>query len=177
MRGNRISDYYRSTPVQVCNLSSVVAVSSSALSSFGTQKRWDRLGVGDNSYGPTGRWNRLGRYYTCEYSVQVQGLSSVTAIAAGEVHSLALKSDGTVWAWGNNYYGQLGDGTTTDRYTPVQVQGLSSVVAVAADISHSLAVKSDGTVWAWGKNDHGQLGDGTTCKTLYPRSTFRVSVQ
>ena len=57
--------------------------------------------------------------------VQVSSLSGVTAIAEGHYHTLAMKSDGTVWAWGWNDYGQLGDGTTTDRTTPVQVIGLS----------------------------------------------------
>ena len=83
-------------------------------------------------------------------------------IAAGDHHCLALKSDGTVWAWGYNGHGQLGDGTTTDRPTPVQVTGLSGVTAIAAAEYHSLALKSDGTVWAWGRNEKGELGDGTT---------------
>ncbi|MDQ0114055.1 RCC1 domain-containing protein [Paenibacillus harenae] len=82
--------------------------------------------------------------------VQVQGLDSVVSIAAGGGHSLAVKSDGALWVWGYNYYGQLGDGSTTDRDTPIQLQGLSSVAAIAADEWHSLALKSDGTVWAWG---------------------------
>ena len=77
--------------------------------------------------------------------------ASVTPqISGGASHSLSLKSDGTVWAWGKNDYGQLGDGTTTQRSTPVQVSSLSGVIAVADGDYHSLAVKSDGTVWAWG---------------------------
>jgi uncharacterized repeat protein (TIGR01451 family) len=72
---------------------------------------------------------------------------------------LALKSDGTVWAWGDNDVGQLGDGTTTSRMTPTQVGGLAGVTAIAAGDLHSLAVKGDGTVWAWGSNEFGQLGD------------------
>lgn len=84
----------------------------------------------------------------------------VVAIAAGYYHSLALKSDGTVWAWGNNSYGELGNGTTNSSNIPVQVSGLSNVIAIAAGGFHSLAVKSNGTVWAWGNNDNGQLGNG-----------------
>ncbi len=97
--------------------------------------------------------------------VQVSDLSGVIAIAAGEYHSLALKSNGTVWAWGRNNYGQLGNGTTTNKNTPVQVSGLSSVIAIAAGTFHSIALKSDGTVWAWGVNEYGQLGDNTTTRS------------
>ncbi len=105
--------------------------------------------------------------------VEVGGLSGVVAVAGGGLHSLAVKGDGTVWAWGQNASGQLGDGTTTDRATPLQVSGLSGVVAVAAgwenfQRAHSLAVKSDGTVWAWGWNASGQLGDGTTADRSTP---------
>ncbi|MDE3155355.1 MAG: chitobiase/beta-hexosaminidase C-terminal domain-containing protein [Acidobacteriota bacterium] len=90
------------------------------------------------------------------------------AVAAGGVSSYALQSDGTVWAWGDNAWGELGDGTLTNRLTPVQVSGLSDVIAIAAGTSHALAVKSDGTVWAWGKNASGQLGDGTTSTRSVP---------
>jgi alpha-tubulin suppressor-like RCC1 family protein len=82
-------------------------------------------------------------------------------ISAGYAHSIALKSDGTLWAWGYNGDGELGDGSTTDRYTPVQVSGGGSTwAAIAAGYAHTIALKSDGTLWAWGDNDYGQLGDG-----------------
>jgi alpha-tubulin suppressor-like RCC1 family protein len=87
-------------------------------------------------------------------------------VAAGDYHSVALKSDGTVWAWGYNVYGQLGDGTTTQRTTPVQVSGLSGVIAIAGGGQYwTLALKSDGTVWAWGYNGNGQFGNGTTASS------------
>jgi alpha-tubulin suppressor-like RCC1 family protein len=86
----------------------------------------------------------------------------VEQAAAGSSHGLALRSDGTVWAWGLNGAGELGDGTTTSRSTPVQVTGLSGVTQVAACGAFSLALRSDGTVWAWGDNRAGELGRGMT---------------
>jgi len=80
-----------------------------------------------------------------------------------------------VWAWGYNNTGQLGDGTTTDRASPVAVPGLVNVVAVAAGNQHSLAMKSDGTVWGWGYNAFGQLGDGTTVTRTTPVQMSGIS--
>lgn len=93
-------------------------------------------------------------------------LNSIVSISAGEGHNLALKSDGTVWAWGWNGLGQLGNGTTNDSHTPTQVFGLGSVVAISGRAYHCLALKSDGTVWGWGWNSWGQLGNGTTTNAV-----------
>jgi alpha-tubulin suppressor-like RCC1 family protein len=67
-----------------------------------------------------------------------------------------------VWAWGSNAYGQVGDGTETQRDSPVQVIGLTGTLAVASGAYHSLALKADGSAWAWGYNHYGQLGTGFT---------------
>jgi len=83
-------------------------------------------------------------------------------ITMGCYHGLVLKADGTVWAWGTNGSGELGDGSTTSRTTAARVPGLDHVVAVSAGSGHCLALKADGTVWAWGDNQTNQLGDGTT---------------
>ncbi len=95
-------------------------------------------------------------------------LNSIIAVSAGESHNTALKSDGTVWTWGWNALGQLGDGTTNDAHTPVQVVGLTNIVAISGRGYHTLALKSDGTVWAWGLNSSGQLGNGSTSFTMLP---------
>jgi hypothetical protein len=89
-------------------------------------------------------------------------LTGVIAISAGGGHTVALKADGTVWAWGANSDGRLGDGTTIDRSLPVRVSGLTGVVAISAGGSHTVALKSDGSVMSWGANYNAQLGDGTT---------------
>ncbi len=82
-------------------------------------------------------------------------------MAAGHQHSLALKRDGSLWAWGYNKYGGLGDGTDTTRRVPTRIGTASDWQAVAGGDGHSLALKKDGSLWAWGWNVFGQLGDGT----------------
>ncbi len=106
--------------------------------------------------------------------VPVANLTGVTAVAAGNEHSLALLSNGTVMAWGANREGQLGVGTTTGSRTPEAISGLSGVVAVAAGNEHSLVLLSNGTVMAWGSNEEGQLGVGTSKTT---KSTTPVAVK
>jgi alpha-tubulin suppressor-like RCC1 family protein len=88
-------------------------------------------------------------------------LRDIIGIAAGAGHCLALRKDGTVLAWGENVVGQLGDGTTTDRFLPVEVSGIAGIASVAAGWNSSFAVCRDGTVWGWGYNVFSQLGDGT----------------
>ena len=78
-------------------------------------------------------------------------------------------------AWGQNGNGQLGDGTTTDRNTPVTVNNLSGVKTLATGWDHSLALKEDGTVWAWGNNSYGQLGNGTTTDSHTPVKVRNLS--
>ena len=87
--------------------------------------------------------------------------STIPQISGGGYHSLALKSDGTVWSWGRNNFGQLGNSKRSKKNTPVPVINLEDVIAIAAGTWHSMALKSDGTVWMWGRNNYGQLGDGT----------------
>ena len=155
----------RLAPVQVAGLTGVTAVAAGgghtvALKNDGTVWAW-----GNNDFGQIGNGTTVNRVLT---PAQVAGLTGVAAIAAGGRHTVAVKNDGTVWAWGNNDSGQLGDGTTVNRLTPVQVAGISGVSALAAGGRHTVAVKNDGTVWAWGLNEVGQLGDGTTTSRLTP---------
>lgn len=90
-------------------------------------------------------------------------------LVAGEAHAMATCSDGTIFAWGFNGSGQLGDGTYDSHNVAVPVLDLSDVVYIAAGYQHSVAVKKDGTVWAWGYNGAGQVGDGTTVSRTSPR--------
>ncbi|NOY81102.1 MAG: hypothetical protein GXP31_08870, partial [Kiritimatiellaeota bacterium] len=101
--------------------------------------------------------------------------SGVVAVAAGYAHSLALKEDGSVWAWGANGNGQLGDGTGANQTAPVQVLS-SGVQAIAAGGAISLFLKTNGSLWVCGENSHGQVGDGSTQDRLVPVRVFESGI-
>jgi alpha-tubulin suppressor-like RCC1 family protein len=124
-----------------------------ALKIDGTVASW-----GSNNYGALG--DRMNSGWSSAVPVAVYGLSGITAVAAGPNYGLALKSDRTVWAWGQNNFGQLGNGTALDSNFPVKVPSLSDIASIHAGDSFAFAVKTDGTVWAWGNGEFGQLGNG-----------------
>lgn len=101
------------------------------------------------------------------------GLERIVMVAAGPRHSLALKAGGTVWAWGSNTQGQLGDGSTTDRDRATKVPGLTDIIWIGAggrdgSSNTSFALKRDGTLYAWGSNGNRELADGTTTNRVSP---------
>lgn len=155
-------------PQRIAGLTNVTAVSagqdySLGLDANGTVWSWGYAGAG-----------RLGNGITSGNYPKPQPLTSFPGairISAGSEHALALRSDGSVWAWGLNNFGQVGDGTTTDRSTPTRVADLSNIFAVAAGGFHSLALDRSGNVWAWGNNCCGQLGDVSS-----PNSTVPVRI-
>jgi alpha-tubulin suppressor-like RCC1 family protein len=148
----------RRSPIAVPGMTNVVAVAAGGQHSLAVKADASLWAWGDNSQGQLGDGTTVSLQTS---PVQVTSLSNVVAIAAGYYHSLALTADGSLWAWGANSAGQLGDGTTTLRRSPVQVTTLGGATALAAGQYHSLALASDSTVWAWGRNVEGQLGDGT----------------
>ena len=104
--------------------------------------------------------------------------SGVIQIAAGKIYSLALKADGSVWAWGNNAWGQMGDGTKTDRLSPISVLPPgSNVIKIAAGKDFAFALKKDGSVWGWGTNDSHQLGPERTDNLGEPEYFIRSPIQ
>lgn len=156
------SDNGKITPIQVAGLSDIIAVEaghkhSLALDADGYVWCW-----GNNEFGQQGNGTTNGNEAAPR---QVAGVNNVAALAAGWAHTLALKTDGTVWAWGYNSQGQLGDNTEITRTIPFQVPGLSGIVAIAAGNQHSLALKNDGTIWAWGGGGEGQLANIGSVKT------------
>ncbi len=132
---------------------------SMALLSNGTVRTW-----GENTVGQLGNGSSGVAAVTAVQTVPGLTGVTVTKIAAGGTHSLAMDSLGRVWAWGEGSQGQLGDNTATDRPSPVQVQwssGSPTMVYIEAGWNHSLAIDSNGRVWAWGSNTNGQIGDTT----------------
>ena len=160
----------RPTPAVVPGLTGIVQIANTgghmlALDSGGRVWSW-----GNNAYGEIGNGTTSQVFDSDPTPVPVPGLTSVVQVAAGAFDSFAVRSDGTVWAWGLNSAGQLGDGTTTNRDVPTRVPGVTGVKAITAsffpDLSVSLsttfAIRTDGSVLAWGDNTHGLLGIGTT---------------
>jgi uncharacterized repeat protein (TIGR02543 family) len=153
------------TPVQVSgggiyNQVAAGAYHSLAIRNDGTLWVW-----GNNTYGQLGNGSTINR----NTPVQVTGGGGLfTQVSAGGGHTLAIVDTTTLWAWGENTAGQLGDGTTQQRLTPVNIAGGLVYAKVAAGNGHSLAVTDTGMLYAWGLNDSGQLGDGTIDNKLTP---------
>jgi alpha-tubulin suppressor-like RCC1 family protein len=106
----------------------------------------------------------------------VPGLSGVTQIDISGSDGYAVRSDGSLWAWGQNGLGELGNGTTASRFSPGPVPGLTGITQVSAAPGYVLARRSDGTVWAWGANSYGQLGDGTEVSRTSPEQLALTGV-
>jgi alpha-tubulin suppressor-like RCC1 family protein len=160
------------TPTLIAGLTGVVAIGGGRTHSFailagGTVEAWgvDNSGqLGDGTAGGT----RESRDTVKTDAGGTTPLTNVIAVSGGFNHSIALRSDGTVWTWGGDGNGQLGDGAgDSSRAYAQQVPGLANVIAIDAGESHCLVLLSDGTLRAWGLNSDGQIGDAT----VIPRSS------
>lgn len=186
------------TTGSVTNMTSISVTLNGTVNAYGeTTTVWFEYGTNSGSYSNTTSTQTVSGSTDTTISIDISGLSENTTyyyrivaqnsngtvygtentfmlitvtpkIAAGARHSLALKSNGTVWAWGNNGDGQLGDETTKNRTIPIQVSNVNAITTIDGGASHSLALKSDGTVWAWGYNGDGQLGDATNTRKTTP---------
>ena len=132
-----------------------------ALKSNGVIQSW-----GYNQFGELGRGVITSTYKT-EADITYNN-NTYSMISAQGYHSLALKTDGTLWGWGRNNYGQVGNGTTTDVSNPTQIGTASNWIMVSSGQMHSAAINSSGELYTWGYNGYGQLGDGTTTNRSSP---------
>ncbi len=158
-------------PAGLPPLTDVVELSSSGPNVVARMKLGTLLAWGQNDLGQLGLGAVSDKQVEPAQVVGPEGqgaLDGIVTVSAGPYHTLAVRKNGTVWAWGCNMDGRLGDGSTTKHPAPVQVKGMTGAVAVAAGAKHSLALRRDGTVWAWGDNLCGQLGDGTNTDKLTP---------
>jgi alpha-tubulin suppressor-like RCC1 family protein len=159
----------RSTPVPAAGLDQVVAIASGGCHGLALRVDGTVWGWGCDSDWELGATPTEGGMFSAT-PIQATGLDQVRGIATGSDHGLAVRADGSVWAWGKNDHGQVGvpQGKNCSNHprpcvqAPVPVPGLSGIKAVAAAGDSSFALGADGTVWAWGANGSGQLGTGAT---------------
>ena len=104
--------------------------------------------------------------YSSSFTMFMGGVLDVLSVSAGFSYTMAIETDGSLWAWGGNSSGQLGDGTKVDKLSPVKV--MDDVLSVSAGFYYTMSIKTDGSLWAWGRNFSGQLGDGTKVNKLSP---------
>ncbi|MCX6360476.1 MAG: Ig-like domain repeat protein [Armatimonadetes bacterium] len=155
----------RWAPVKVTGLSDVKSIATGVNHSLASTNGGIAYAWGRNEAGQVGDGSTTNR----PTAVQVATITNVKAVSShGNLHSLALLNDGTVWACGNNFNGQLGIGTTSNQLTPAMIPSFTNVKAIAGGHIHGIALKNDGTVYGWGYNNNGSVGDGTTTKRLSP---------
>ncbi|WP_175428390.1 FIVAR domain-containing protein [Bacillus solimangrovi] len=144
-----------------------------ALASDGTVYTW-----GENTFGQLGNGDSgSGVEQVSPIAISIPGAASIEQVAAGGDHTIALASDGTLYTWGCNFDGQLGDGDSgegTNQASPIAIQipKGAKIKQVSAGSDHTIALASDGTLYTWGDNEFGQLGDGNNgLKAIQPSPT------
>jgi hypothetical protein len=145
-----------------CSYSHVAAIKTD-----GTLWIWGR-----NAEGQLGN-NETNFVHKCTPITTFAGGTNWKQVAGGRIQTAAIKTDGTLWIWGGNFSGAVGDNTSTTRCTPVTTfAGGTNWKQVSCAYTHTVAIKTDGTLWTWGRNSYGQLGDNTATNRSTPVTTF-----
>ena len=127
---------------------------------------------GSNRYGQFGNGTTIDTNYS--FPVKIEGISNIKKVKAGRNNTMLITESGDVWVCGRNNYGQLGDGTTTDRHNFVKINRLSNIIDIEISGSYGLALTSSGEIFTWGDNAHGELGNGTTINNYNPTKVSGV---
>ena len=155
-----------SAPVKVSGLANIVDIEAGWNNSYAISSTGELWAFGSNRVGQLGTGSPVGNWQYSSIPVQVS-LDSVVMVKSEVYSTIALKNDGTVWAWGDNTYGQLGDGTKTDRNIPVKVQGLQNIVEIGMASSVGMAVDNQGQIFTWGGVPF-TLANDTVQERLFP---------
>ncbi|EFC79732.1 regulator of chromosome condensation RCC1 [Parafrankia sp. EUN1f] len=152
-------------PVQVVGLAGIRAIAADGSTAYALRRDGTVWAWGSNTTGQLGNGQPIANSIL---PIQIPALSDIRAITARGASAFALRRDGTVWAWGSNTTGQLGNGTLVPSLTPVAVPNLTNIRRIAAGVGVTYALDENGTVWAWGDNTLGQLGNGSLAPSLIP---------
>ncbi len=163
----------RRAPVRVQGITDATGIAAGRNMSYAIRANGQLMAWGRNDEGQLGDGTTTRRLTPVRVGASI-GFGTVTMVTGGRDHGVAVLTDGSVWAWGSNNYGQIGDGTVTDRTTPVRVVA-SGITDAAAGAHHSYALRANGTVASWGRNYRAELGDGTTTARRTPVSVLGVS--
>jgi alpha-tubulin suppressor-like RCC1 family protein len=157
----------QNTPQQVGIDTNWTTISAGGSHTCGTKLDNTLWCWGGNTDGQVGDGSNTNRDTPTQVGID-EWSTGVSAISSGDYHTCAIKTDGSLWCWGKNNYGQLGIGNTTSKNTPTRVGTDNDWQSVFAGGSHTCAIKTNGSLWCWGRNIYGQLGDGTNSDRYTP---------